>query len=252
MEELFKGLELSEEAKTKLTANIQAEIDKRVEGAKNDPEFVDSIRNQESGKFFATMEKTLKKNLDIKLEDIDKDLSGLKKLETMLKMGISSFEKNKDKTNQDLQAELLAVTAKKQEIEDSIPELIRKTNEKHYEKYVDDSIFRDASDIECVVGPKAKVPLVNAFLNEKGLKKVWNEEINDYDILTKDNLKYTLSGKALNKKEIIELALQDVLKKSNGTPSPGGNPSGTPPGPNGKAEHSDEARKMAASFGMSI
>jgi len=252
MEYLFTGVELTEEAKATLTAKIQAEIDKRVEGAKNDPEFVDSIRNQEAGKFFATMEKTLKKNLDIKPDDIDKDLSGLKKLEAMLKGGISSFEKNKDKTNQDLQAELLAVTAKKQEIEDSIPELIKKTNEKHYEKYISDGIFQDSVDIECVVGPKAKVPLVNAFLNDKGLKRVWNEDDSTYDFVTKDNLKYTVGGKALNKREIIELALQDVLKKSNGTPPPGGNPPGTPPGPNGKAEHSDEARKMAASFGMTI
>ena len=251
MKELYEGLGLTAETETALTERIESEISKRTEGVKNDPEFISQIRSQEAAKFFNSNEKVIKKLFGVKSDEVDSDLTGLARQEALLKLGKASLEKNKDTTNQELQERLIALSEEKRIlVEETLPTTIQAERQKHQLRYIDDAIMRDSLDIDCVVGQKSKVPLVNAFLLENRLKKEWDEEANDYKILTNDNLKFTINGKPLEKKEIIELALADVLKKSNGpTPIPAG---GVPPRTNGKAEHSDEAKRMAASFGVSL
>ena len=253
MEDLFKDLEISEEVKTALSDRIQAEIDLVKEGAVNNPEHIKQIRQQEAAKFFKSNEKIIKKLFGINGDDLDANLSGLARQEALLKSGKSSLEKNKDITNQQLQEQVISLTEEKRVLsEETLPSQLQDQKQRFHSRFIDDKIFKDASDIECIVGQKSKVPLVNAYLLDNNLKKVWDEDNGDYQILTNDNLKFTVNGKPLDKKQIIEMALEDVIKKSNGT-QPQAQQQGRQKGqPANTDAHSSEAQQMASSFGVSI
>ena len=245
MKDIFKDLDLSDEAKTALSERIESEIEKVKDGVRNDPEFITQIRQEESAKFFKSNEKVIKRLFDVDTNDIDPEITGLKRQELLLKKGLNSLEAHKDKTAQQLQDDLIKTKAELKELNENIPDLLAKNDQKHFSRYIDDAILKDALDIETVVGQKAKVPLVNAFLLDNNLQKKWDPDTNHYKITTKDNLKFTIEGKALTEKDIINLALEDVKKKSNGAPGADGTP--TPrvfvPG-----EYTGPAKEMADSF----
>ena len=247
MKDIYKGLDLSEETIATLTERIESHKQGWIDGAKNDPEFITQIRQEEAGKFFTSMEKTLKKNLDIKPEDIEGDVSGLKKMELMLKVGIKSFEQNKDKTNQELQDELLRVRAEKKELEEEkIPTLIQEERKKHFQRYISESILKDTLGFETTCNERARVSIVSSFLQEKGLRTEWDNDLGEYKVLTKENLKFTDGQKVLSNKDIVALALEDggVLKKSNGLPTDPQNPNRPPR----VGKLSPNAEAMRASF----
>lgn len=251
MDDIFKGLDLAEEAQTTLAERIEEAKKGWIEGAQNDPAFIDKIRNETSGKFFASAEKAIKRSLNVSPDDIDKDISGLKKLEAMIKAGVSGMEKNKDTTNQELQDQLLKLKAEYDDFKDEkVPAMLSEERTKHQMQYIEDGIFKDCTEFETVCKADVRPSLVDAYLIKNNLKKVWDDEAKRYDFRTLDNLKPTLNDKPLGTKDIIENALEyaGVLVKSNGTPTPPGTPPGTPPKRTGKLSANAEA--MMASFGV--
>lgn len=249
MQDLFKDLDLSEEAKKTLAERIEEAKTGWIEGARNDADFIAEIRSAEAGKFYNSIEKVLKRNLDVDPSGLDESITGLKKQEALLKMGIDALKKGKDKTNQELQDELLKVKAQLKEVEEEkIPQIVAETNQKHYARYISEGILRDSLDFNTTCKAEARTALVNAYLHQQQWKAEWDSETGQYKVITKDGLKPTRNDKPLSNKEVIEAALEDagVLQKSNGVPT--GVSGKTEPAVRPKGKLSANAEAMAARF----
>ena len=223
--DLFKGLDLPEEVTKTLSERFESEISAVKEGVRNDSEFIESIRSAEAGKFYGSMESVLKRTFDYSDVEIPSDVSGKKKMEAMLKLGVSKFEKSKDTTNQELQDKYLALNEQFQSYkDDEVPKLLSDKDHQYQAKFIQDNLLKDSLEFETVCKAEVRPSLVDAYLSSNALKKVWKSEKGDYEIVNaKDNLKPTIDGKPLSKKDIIRAALDEagVLTKSNGNPSPG-------------------------------
>lgn len=245
MQDLFEGLaDLSEEAKATLTERIKSEKAKWIEGAKNDPEFINSLKSAEAGKFFGSMERIFGRNFaDL---DMDKysELSGVKKMEAILKDGLESLQTAKDKTAQEWQKKYVDAQAEIKRVkEEEVPTLLTQERERFYQRFIADEILKDSLEYQTVCSNEARVPLVDAYLSKNGYQAKWNNEAGQYEIVTKEGVKVTKDDKVLNNKEIIREAFEfnGVLVKNNGTPSEPRHP-GQPAATNGKL--SENARRM--------
>lgn len=241
------------EHQSKLSELIKTEIAKAVEGAQNDADFIQKIKSEEAGKFYNSVERKLKSTFGVDLDSIDKELSGLKRFEEILKVGISTLEKSKDSTNQELQQKYLDLQANfdKFKEEDHV-NAINEVKSKYNGRLVASKMLEDSSEIRVTCAEHAKVPQIELFLSKNGYKAVWDEDKQDYEFWTKDNLKPTKDGKSLSKKEIITNAFEymGVLEKSNGgTRTPEGGveikvPNGT--------KFSDAAIRRAQEAGVTL
>ena len=181
--DILKGLDLPEEVKETLSKRIEEAKAEWIEGARNDAGFIKQIRTEESGKFFNSIEKVLKRNLDVTPDDLESDLTGLKRQEALLQLGLQSLKAGKDKTNQDLQAELLKAKSELKEFQDErLPELINQERQKHYQRYINEAILKDTLGFETTCNERARVSIVKSFLEENQLRKEWDSENNQYKI----------------------------------------------------------------------
>ena len=157
MQDLFNDLELNDEIKKTLAERIEEAKSGWIEGARNDADFIADIRSAEAGKFYNSIEKVLKRNLDVDPKSLDDSVSGLKRQEALLKLGIDALKQGKDRTNQELQSELLAVKAELKEVqEEKIPALIAETNQKHYSRYISEGILKDSLDFDTTCKAEAR------------------------------------------------------------------------------------------------
>lgn len=218
MENIFTGFDLPEEVKTKLTERIEANKKEWMEAAKNDPDFIGSLRSEEAGKFFKSQEKAYKKVFpDLNLDEIEGN--GLARMEAILKAGVATIQQSKDATNQELQDKYLELSNKFNHYKDEeVPKILNEQKSKYHTRYIEDGILKDSLDFDTVCKAEVRPSLVDAYIHRNGWRKTWDEEAGNYKIVTKDNLKPTKEDRPLTNKEIIQLALDDagVLQKSNG------------------------------------
>lgn len=247
MENLFEGLDIPSEVQETLTGRIKTEIEQIKEGVKNDAEFINSLKSQEAGKFYGSMETVFNRNFaDL---DMDKyaELSGIKKMETILKDGVKSLADSKDTTSKEWQEKYLNSQAELKRVkEEEIPSMLESERSVFYQRFIDDEMLKDSLDFETVCANDARVPLVNAYLVKNGYQKKWNDQTNTYEIVTKDGVKVTKDDKVLDNKAIIKEAFEfnGVLKKSNGSPGePGAKPGGNSAGGT-KGKLSENAQRM--------
>lgn len=221
MENLFEGLDIPSEVQETLSGRLKSEIEKIKEGVKNDAEFIKEIRSQETGKFFGSMERIFNRNFaDLDLSKYD-ELSGSKKMESILKDGIGQLAEQKDTTSQEWQDKYLQSQSELKRIqEEEIPTILEKERGNFYKRFIQDEMLKDSLDYETVCANDARVPLVNAYLVKNNYQTKWNEEKGSYDILTVDGVRVTKDDKVLDNKAIIREAFEfnGVLKKSNGKP----------------------------------
>lgn len=218
MESILEGLDLPEEVKTTLSERVQSEIQAVKEGVKNDPEFIDSIRNAEAGKLYGSMESVFKRTFDYADGEIPEDVTGVKRMQAMLKVGLSKLERNKDATNQELQDEYLKLKDQFQRYKDEdVPALLEEKDKSYQARFIKDGIYKDASTFDLTIKTDAAPAIVDSFIGEMGWKKTWAD--GKYAFRTKDNLKPTVDGKPVTEKDVLEKAFEwaGVLQKSNGT-----------------------------------
>ncbi len=243
-----------EEHQAKLTELINSEISQAVEGAQNDSEFIQKLRDNETARFYGTVEGKLKKVFGIDLSSIDPELKGVKRFEEILKTGIGTLEKSKDLTNQELQQKNIDLQAAFDTFKDvDHVNAINDLKTTYNKRYIDSKLFEDSSEIEVTVSDKAKVRLIDIYLSDSGITKEWDSDKNDVIFKTKDGLKVTREGKVLSKKEILTQAYEyaGVLKKSNGNENPN-NVSHKIVVPNGQTKFSDAAIQKAKEAGVTL
>lgn len=253
MENLFEGLDIPSEVQETLSGRIKTEIEQIKEGVRNDAEFINSLKSQEAGKLYGSMERVFNRNFaDIDLEKYS-ELSGVKKMEAILKDGLNALADSKDTTSKEWQEKYLNSQAELKRLqEEEIPSILEKERGNFYQRFISDEILKDSLEFETVCANDARVPLVNAYLVKNNYQKKWNDKTGTYEIVTADGVKVTKDDKVLDNKAIIKEAFEfnGVLKKSNGNP---GEPAADPTnsrGVSGKLKLS--ANALAMKEGMAI
>lgn len=217
----IKELGISEDKIDSLLNLFKQEIESVKEGVKNDPEFIQSIQSAEYAKNMSDFERVMRQKAEVDLDKINPDLKGVKKIKAIADLVLKSIESTKDETAKEWQEKAISY---KEELdrfkEEELPAALQNQKAAFFDKFNKSAIKDESSKIETIGGAELKVFAFQNYLNKNGLKQVWNEEQNTFDVVTKEgNLKPTKEGKTLTKEDIFVSAFEDaeILKKSNGT-----------------------------------
>jgi len=247
MEKIYEGLSVSlPEADIELL-NQRLELLKKdyQEAARNDSDFVGSLKREAEGKVYHSVERWLKKATGVELENVDGDLKGGDRFKAALDIAVNSIKATKDHTNQELQDQLLKVKDDLRKVkEEDMPELEATYQRKYDEKNIETALVGKMPELNVIPErSKAAQIYLNAVLKDRYQTR-WQDGI---AIQTKDGLKPVIDDKPATTDQVLKAILDEggFIQKSNGTPAP-------TPGVKGSPERAAKAKDYAASYGVTI
>lgn len=214
---MLEKLNLQDEQKTELQSYIESQIKEAEERAKNDSEFIKTIKGNGIAEGFTKAQKAVLKNFGLQKDEIKEFENDFEKV---LEFGLKKLASNKDATNQDLQEKLksfeVEINRYKEEI---IPSIKNEYESKFTQRLVNEKSLIGIADAKdnIIIDPSVFKTLFDSQLQNYGI--ILSVENDRLDIKKNDGtFFYDGTKKIDNLHDLILFVARSTktLKESNG------------------------------------
>lgn len=250
---MINELNLQEEQKIALEAYIEEQIKGAEERAKNDSEFIKSIKGNGIAEGFSKAQKAVLKNFGLQKEEI-KDFEN--DFEKVLEFGLKKIASNKDATNQELQEKLkgfeVEINKYKEEI---IPSIKNEYENKFTQRIINEKSLLSIADAKdsLIIEPSVFKTLFDSQLQSYGVVlSIVDEKL---DIKKSDGTFFydgTKKIDSLNDLIVFVAKATKTFKESNGGNNGGQNNNGGGNNGGNKTELGNATKAMSERLGVTL
>lgn len=243
IESFLKKIGVPSDTISKLTSDESAPVDELVstfkvsqrDVLKNDPEFIQPIKDEIRGSELSKIEHKVKKVFGLSADDVRE-----KKFDEIISIAHERASKSSNEGAEEMQRKLIELTNENKRLTEEIIPAKESEAKNAIKTFKRESIINSIiAKKQLIVSPDVVLPAVNNYLASN-----YNLDIDDAGQLivkTKNNLNPLNSDgtKIITFDEILDshLATLGVVKQSNGSPNPNPNPNQNPkPNPNPSPE----------------